>query len=63
MLNGSKLITSTINYGNLLFAPDLKKWEKIKNYTYGEYIHKQLENYNFTYNNITDLPLVKNTNK
>ncbi len=63
VLNGSKLITSTINYGNLLFAPDLKKWEKIKNYTYGEYIHKQLENYNFTYNNITDLPLVKNTNK
>jgi len=35
------------HWGNLLFYPDLIKWEEISTYTYREYIHKQLENYNF----------------
>ena len=35
------------NWGNVLFYPDLLKWEEIFMYTYREYIHKQLENYNF----------------
>lgn len=34
-------------WGNILFYPDLVKWEEICTYTYREYIHKQLENYNF----------------
>ena len=37
------------SYNNMLFAPDLENWEQIKKYTYGEYIHRQLENYNFVY--------------
>lgn len=32
----------------MLFYPDLEKWEQIKDYTYREYLHKQLEMYNFT---------------
>ncbi|MCH5210717.1 MAG: hypothetical protein J1F01_07115 [Oscillospiraceae bacterium] len=31
----------------ILFYPDLQNWESIKNYTYREYLHKQLEMYNF----------------
>lgn len=34
-------------WGNILFYPDLKNWDEICTYTYREYIHKQLENYNF----------------
>lgn len=49
MMKTSMEIDPGTNYGNLLFGPDFKEWEKIKDYTYGEYIHKQLENYNFTY--------------
>lgn len=33
--------------GKILFYPDLQNWEHIKNYTYREYLHKQLEMYNF----------------
>lgn len=32
---------------NVLFFHDLKIWDNIKNMTYREYIHKQLEMYNF----------------
>lgn len=32
---------------NLLFAPDIKKWEEIKYMEYGHYIHQQLEMFNF----------------
>ena len=32
---------------NVLFFHDLKVWDDIKNMTYREYIHKQLEMYNF----------------
>lgn len=42
-------VDDTTNYSNILFERDMKKWEIIKNYTLSEYIHKQLENYNFTY--------------
>lgn len=34
-------------WGNILFYPDLLKWEEIANYTYRDHIHKQLENYDF----------------
>lgn len=33
--------------GNILFDQDIRKWEDIKNMKYREYLHKQLENYNF----------------
>ncbi len=33
--------------GNVLFYPDLMKWDEIKSMTYREYLHKQLEMYNF----------------
>lgn len=32
---------------HLLFAPDIKKWEEIKYMKYGQYIHQQLEMFNF----------------
>lgn len=32
---------------NILFAPELIKWDNIKHMTYREYLHKQLEMYNF----------------
>lgn len=35
------------SWGDILFYSDLKKWSDICIYTYREYIHKQLENYNF----------------
>lgn len=35
------------NYSNVLFKQDLDKWKTIKDYSFKEYIHKQLENYNF----------------
>lgn len=35
------------HWGNILFYPDLLRWEEISMYTYRDYIHKQLENYNF----------------
>lgn len=35
---------------NLLFAPDIKKWEEIKYMEYGHYIHQQLEMFNFIEN-------------
>lgn len=33
--------------GKSLFYPDLQNWDTIKHYTYREYLHKQLEMYNF----------------
>lgn len=36
--------------GEILFYPDMQNWENIKNYTYREYLHKQLEMYNFVQN-------------
>ena len=38
---------SSCNISNILFYPDLEKWSNIKNMTYREYLHKQLEMYNF----------------
>ena len=38
---------SDTNINNILFYPDLQKWDDIKNMRYREYIHKQLEMYNF----------------
>ena len=35
------------NISNILFAPDFFNWDAIKTMTYREYIHKQLEMYNF----------------
>ena len=32
---------------NILFWPDLEKWVSIKNLTFKEYLHKQLEMYGF----------------
>ncbi|MBQ7975665.1 MAG: hypothetical protein IJ300_08280, partial [Clostridia bacterium] len=32
---------------NILFYPDIIKWDEIKHMTYREYLHKQLEMYNF----------------
>ena len=32
---------------DLLFAPDIKKWQEIKHMRYGHYIHQQLEMFNF----------------
>lgn len=33
--------------GNILFCSDVEKWDSIKDMTYREYLHKQLEMYNF----------------
>lgn len=33
--------------GGVLFVPDIRKWEQIKNLTFAQYLHQQLENYNF----------------
>ncbi len=38
---------SNNSMGNILFDQDILKWEDIKKMTYREYLHKQLENYNF----------------
>ena len=38
-------LDTRLNY--LLFAPDIKKWEQIKYMKYGQYIHQQLEMFNF----------------
>lgn len=35
------------NIRNLLFSPDIRKWNQIKNMQYGHYIHQQLEMFNF----------------
>lgn len=35
------------SFGNIIFDKDLEKWEEIKNMTYRQYLHKQLEMYNF----------------
>lgn len=40
-------ISPDIRLNNLLFAPDVKKWEQIKHMEYGYYIHQQLEMFNF----------------
>lgn len=34
-------------FGNIIFYPDLLNWEKIKHLSYREYIHQQLESFNF----------------
>ena len=50
MLEGAYWTTAmdqNTNWGRVLFEPDIKRWYEIKQYTYREYIHKQLENYNF----------------
>ena len=40
-------ISSDTRLNNLLFAPDVKKWEQIKYMEYGHYIHQQLEMFSF----------------
>lgn len=40
-------VTDDMNLNGILFAPDIKKWEEIKNMQYGHYIHQQLEMFNF----------------
>ena len=54
MMKTSMNIVPETNYGNLLFKPDFKVWKEIKDYTYGEYIHKQLENYNFMHTELNN---------
>ena len=39
--------TDDMNLNGILFAPDIRKWRKIKNMQYGHYIHQQLEMFNF----------------
>lgn len=48
-MNASRIvkITEDIRLDDLLFAPDIKKWEQIKYMKYGQYIHQQLEMFNF----------------
>lgn len=36
-----------MSVNNLLFVPDLKKFSQIKHLTYGQYIHQQLEMFNY----------------
>ena len=45
----SSQLVNVLGYSlsNVLFFHDLKVWDDIKNMTYREYIHKQLEMYNF----------------
>lgn len=40
-------LTDDMNLNGILFVPDIKKWEEIKNMQYGHYIHQQLEMFNF----------------
>ncbi|SEW38889.1 KAP family P-loop NTPase fold protein [[Clostridium] fimetarium] len=40
IVNGSRL-------NNLLYKPDILKWEEIKDLKYGQYIHQQLEMFDF----------------
>jgi len=40
-------IDNGIRLDNLLYKPDILKWEKIKNLKYGQYIHQQLEMFDF----------------
>lgn len=40
-------ISLDLRLNNILFAPDVKKWEEIKYMEYGRYIHQQLEMFNF----------------
>lgn len=37
---------------DFLYAPDIAKWEEIKYMKYGQYIHQQLEMFNFVYESI-----------
>ncbi len=39
----SIFFTDDMRLSDILFAPDIKKWEEIKNMRYGDYIHQQLE--------------------
>lgn len=45
--NDTLEISPEIRLNYLLFAPDLRKWEQIKNMEYGHYIHQQLEMFDF----------------
>lgn len=40
-------ISNSESVDKILFYPDLQNWDNIKNYTYREYLYKQLEMYNF----------------
>ena len=40
-------INSFDSLNHILFKPDLMNWENIKNLTFKEYLHKQLEMYGF----------------
>lgn len=40
-------VSSDVRLNSILFAPDIKKWEEIKDMEYGRYIHQQLEMFNF----------------
>ena len=42
-----KNIQERLSLDNILFYPDMIKWNNIKHMTYREYLHKQLEMYNF----------------
>lgn len=43
----TRSITSLGSLNNILFWPDIENWEEIKNFTFREYLHKQLEMYGF----------------
>ena len=47
-------ITDDVKLNDFLFAPDIAKWEDIKYIKYGEYIHRQLEMFDFVYESIED---------
>lgn len=48
-------ISSDVRINYILFEPDIKKWNEIKCLQYGQYIHQQLEMFNFIKNNTDDL--------
>lgn len=47
LVEGTINITDDVRLDSLLFAPDITKWEQIKDKKYGYYIHQQLEMFNF----------------
>lgn len=50
-LNLNVDLDEDIRFNYLLFAPDIRKWEEIKELSYGEYVHQQLEMFNFVARN------------
>ena len=41
------LIDENATFSQLLFIPDLKRWDEIKHLTPGEFLLQQMEMYNF----------------